>query len=222
MLEIACFNERSAIVAAHSGADRIELCADYAVGGVTPTSDQLVHILKEIDKPVNIMIRPRPGDFIYSDNEFEEMSRLIGIFKSEASGFVFGILDRHNCVDKERNQRLVELASPLPCTFHRAFDQVPDMFEAAKQIIDCGFKSILTSGGQPNAVSGVEHVAALHKQFGLQLSFILGGGVRSSNIRSLAAKTNVEWYHSAAITEVGEMVNQDEVIQLKTALRNDE
>ncbi|KAF2012131.1 hypothetical protein BU24DRAFT_435548 [Aaosphaeria arxii CBS 175.79] len=218
MLEIACFNTESAIAAANAGADRIELCADYAAGGVTPSLAALQQLRQKASLPVNVMIRPRAGNFVYSDTEYEEMITQIETFKTEASGFVFGILDSDDRVDIGRNQKLVELAKPLPCTFHRAFDQIGDMNEATEQLIACGFRSILTSGGQSNAVAGAAQVAKLHRQWGAQISFILGGGVRSTNVGGLKDETSVEWYHSAAITQGGEDVDEDEVAKLQSAL----
>ncbi|PSN64705.1 hypothetical protein BS50DRAFT_80114 [Corynespora cassiicola Philippines] len=218
MLEIACFNASSAIAAAKAGADRIELCADYAAGGVTPPLSGLKDVRKAIDKPVNVMIRPRAGDFNYSDPEFALMKKEIGDYKEEASGFVFGILDSKGCVDDARNQELVQLAAPLPCTFHRALDQVPDLDEAMEQLLKCGFKSVLTSGGEANALAGAERVAQLEKKYRGKISIILGGGVRSTNIEALKKKTQGTWYHSAAITEAGETVDVEEVTALQKHL----
>lgn len=219
MLEIACFNIASALAAVQVGADRIELCKDYATGGITPNVEDLQAIRIQSAKPINVMIRPKPGDFTYSDAEFEKMRSDILAFKPEASGFVFGILDERNNVDEARNRELVTLAAPLPCTFHRAFDQIPDMGKASEQLIDCGFKSILTSGGQPNAALGADRVAELQEKVGDKISFILGGGVRSTNVAALKDKTGVLWYHSAAITKPGESVDEDEVVKLQLALK---
>jgi copper homeostasis protein len=225
MLEIACFNS-SAIEAAKAGADRIELCADYASGGVTPSQSLLSSIRKElkelkINVPINVMIRPRAGDFVYNDEEFRQMKNDIQSFKEsgEASGFVFGILDEENKIDMERNRELVEMAAPLPCTFHRAFDQVADRQGAAEQIIECGFRSILTSGGEKDAVSGVEIVAELQKKCGDRISFILGGGIRSTNVEALKQWTDIKWFHSAAITQAGDQVDGKEVNQLQRILK---
>ncbi|KAF2240758.1 hypothetical protein BU26DRAFT_188784 [Trematosphaeria pertusa] len=218
MLEVACFDISSAIVAAEAGADRIELCADYVAGGVTPSPDCVQSIRKETTKPINVMIRPRPGNFTYSEIEYEQMKADVHLFKPEASGFVFGILDEQNRVDKARNRELIELAAPLPCTFHRAFDQVLDLSQATQHLIECGFTSVLTSGGQPDAVRGADKVAGLHKEYGNRISFILGGGIRSMNIDALRATANVEWYHSAAITKPGEVVDGDEVRTIQAIL----
>ncbi|KAF2195251.1 hypothetical protein K469DRAFT_545338 [Zopfia rhizophila CBS 207.26] len=219
MLEIACFNTSSAVKAADSGADRIELCADYAWGGITPSLNSLHVIRKDIKIPINVMIRPRAGNFAYSTSELEQMKSDIQLFKPVANGFVFGILNEKNLVDEEKNRELVELAAPLPCTFHRAFDQVPDLLEATEQVIRCGFTSILTSGAAADAVSGAKAVVELHSKFGSKVTFILGGGVRSINIESLKRETSIEWYHSAAITKPGEDIDREEVQRLQTALK---
>lgn len=218
MLEIACFNAPSAIAAAAAGADRIELCADYSAGGVTPSLDDLAEIRKAMTKPVNVMVRPRPGDFVYTAFQFGQMKSDILKFKPYASGFVFGILDVENRIDETRNLELVNMAAPLPCTFHRAFDQISDHTEAAKALIRCGFTSVLTSGGQADAVSGSDEVARLQQEFGGRIDIIIGGGVRSKNIRSLKQRTRAPWYHSAAITQAGENVDKDEVMSLQRIL----
>ncbi|KAL1597306.1 hypothetical protein SLS60_008890 [Paraconiothyrium brasiliense] len=218
MLEIACFNVPSAMEAAEAGADRIELCADYAAGGVTPSLDAITELRKATTKPINVMIRPRPGDFVYTSLQFYQMKLDILNFKPSASGFVFGILDAENRVDEARNRELVEMAAGFPCTFHRAFDSVPDQGEAVESLIRCGFTSILTSGGQPNAVAGAGHVAQLQKDFGDRITFIIGGGIRSTNVAALRQQTQVPWYHSAALTQPGEEVDKDEVSRLQSAL----
>lgn len=220
MLEIACFNTSSAIAAAEAGADRIELCADYAAGGTTPTIDWLRNIRKVTSTPVYVMIRPRGGDFNYTVDEFEQMKHDITQFKPAASGFVFGILDSAVRVDEERNGDLVRLAHPLPCTFHRAIDETEDMDQAVEQVIRCAFKNILTSGGERNAAMGTERVAKLQKDFGEHITFILGGGVRSTNLEELKRRTSVGWFHSAAITRSGEEVDSQEVTNMQKIFVN--
>ncbi|KAF2876533.1 copper homeostasis CutC domain-containing protein [Massariosphaeria phaeospora] len=220
MLEIACFNAPSAVAAANAGADRIELCADYAAGGLTPSLAALQQLRTAAAwVAVHVMIRPRPGDFAYSAAEFAQMKAAIRLFQPHADGFVFGVLDGGRCVDAARNQELVALAAPRPCTFHRAFDQTPSLSEAARQLVGCGFASILTSGGQADAVAGADCVAQLQRStWGTKVSFILGGGVRSSNAARLKSQAKVQWYHSAAITRPGEHVDEEEVARLRHVL----
>ncbi|KAF1949277.1 hypothetical protein CC80DRAFT_497594 [Byssothecium circinans] len=220
MLEIACFNIQSALAADQSGADRLELCADYASGGVTPSVDTLHQLCKTTTKPINVMIRPRGGNFVYSDDEFESMKADIASMKALASGFVFGILDEQNRVDEVRNSELVRLAGNLPCTFHRAFDKIEDMSRATEQLVTCGFEAILTSGSPSGAVAGVDKVAELQREWRSNITFILGGGVRSCNLKSLSEKTQVPWYHSAAITAPGETVDAAEVEKLALVLKS--
>lgn len=221
MLEIACFNAHSAIIAANSGADRIELCADYAIGGVTPSHDTLRSLRDQTDVSVYVMIRPRGGDFTYSNDDLKQMEKSIEVLKPLANGFVFGILDDQGQVDQSSNRHLVDLAAPLPCTFHRAFDQILDMSKAVYDIIHCGFKSILTSGGPADAAAGAKTVGELQKEYGTRITFILGGGIRSTNIQALQHITGVGWYHSAAITSPGEMADAQEISKLQTILKQD-
>lgn len=219
MLEIACFNASSAIAAAKAGADRIELCADYGAGGVTPSMSCVHEVHDAVSIPINIMIRPRAGNFNYTAAEFSQMKFEIEEFKELASGFVFGILDSGKRVDEGRNRELVELAAALPCTFHRAIDEVDDLSRAVESVIACGFRSILTSGGEKSASEGADKVAELQEERGQKISLILGGGVRSSNAARLKEKTAVSWLHSAAITKLGEDADTAEVRLMRQALK---
>jgi len=218
MLEIACFNAPSAIAAAKAGADRIELCADYAAGGVTPCLSALQQVRKETSIPVHVMIRPRGGNFNYSADEFQQMKKEVDMFKSLASGFVFGILDPACRLDKPRNCELVGIAAPLPCTFHRAIDEADALEESVEAAIFCGFKGILTSGGKKNAIEGAERLHQLQRRFGTSISLIAGGGIRSTNVEELKRKTGTKWHHSAAITRSGEDVDEEEVKRMQQLL----
>jgi copper homeostasis protein len=218
-LEIACFTASSAIAAAHTGADRIELCANYSVGGITPPIHTLLAIRKEVPNvPINIMIRPREGNFRYSTAELEHMRHNIALFTPLASGFVFGILDVNGRIDVARNSELVDIAAPLPCTFHRAIDDVTDLDESIEMVVACGFKSILTSGGRKTAEEGMERLRSLQAKFGRTVSLIAGGGIRSGNVAKVKKTTGVEWVHSAAITGSNEEVDGDEVMKIKQVL----
>lgn len=218
MLEIACFNASSAISAAKAGADRIELCADYAAGGITPSLSTLHAVRKETSIPINVMIRPREGDFNYTDPEFRQMKEDIRVFSALASGFVFGVLDESQDVDGPRNSELVALAAPLPCTFHRAIDKVGDLGEGVEKVVKCGFGSVLTSGGRESAWNGVGCVEGLQERFKGRIEIILGGGVRSANVAAMKRRSGVEWVHSAAITEPGEEVDESEVRRIQDVL----
>ncbi|USP80106.1 copper homeostasis protein cutC [Curvularia clavata] len=218
MLEIACFNASSAIASAQAGADRIELCSDYAAGGVTPSLSTLEDVRSQTTSAVNVMIRPRAGDFNYTAEEFARMEAEVVSLKPFASGFVFGILDPNHRVDEARNHRLVQLAAPLPCTFHRAIDETDDLDEAVEAVVRCGFKNILTSGSAGNALQGAERLHQLQMKFGHCISLIAGGGARNGNIGEIKRKTGVPWLHSAAITLPGENVDVTEVRKMKDSL----
>lgn len=215
-LEIACFNPESAIIAAQAGADRIELCAGIDVGGTTPDFNTTQKVLTQVPIPVFVMVRPRGGDFVYTDEEFQAMKASIAAFKKlQVHGMVFGILKEDDTLDEERNRLLVALAHPIPCTFHRAFDQVSDWKETLEQIIDCGFSTILTSGTKANVMEGIHELLAMQQQAGDRISIMPGGGLRSSNVRQIVYITGVHFVHSSAITDGGTLANPNEIITIK-------
>lgn len=219
LLEIACFNPESTIAAATAGADRIELCANAAVGGTTPDTTWLAQLRGQIHVPINIMVRPRGGDFVYSDVEFQEMKESISNYKSTgADGFVFGILLSNGRVDVDRTRELVRRAHPLPCTFHRAFDETPDLLQALEDIISCGVKTVLTSGAGRTAVDGVDLLALLTKAAERRVTIMPGGGVRSSNIGHLLSNTKAGAFHSAALIGSEQVASVSEIGSMKEIL----
>jgi len=216
-LEVACFNEQSAIIAAKEGADRIELCEDYSLGGITPQLETLQAIKKESDIPVYTMIRPRGGDFVYTEKEFEMMkSHLLQLKEAGADGFVFGILTKDQKLDLDKNKELVEMTSGLPCTFHRAFDRIEYKQEALEEIISCGFTTLLTSGGEHSAMEGLENLKLLKVQAGNRLTILVGGGVRSHNV--LVFKNDFDFVHSACIRTGTQIIDVKELRNLKKKL----
>ena len=220
-IEIACFNLESALFAQKAEADRVELCADMTVGGTTPSIEMIQQAQENLTIEINVMIRPRGGNFVYSDSEFEQMkSEIETIKKLGISGLVFGILNQDNTINIEQNKRLVELAKPLSCTFHRAFDEVLNYEEALEDVISCGFSTILTSGTFPNVMEGKEVLKQLVIQANNRIEIMPGGGLRSANISELNNMVNANWYHSSAITDGSETANQEEIIQLKKKLQS--
>ncbi|XP_014555167.1 hypothetical protein COCVIDRAFT_103201 [Bipolaris victoriae FI3] len=217
MLEIAAFTAPSAILAFQSGASRIELCTSYPFGGITPSLSTLSHVRSATRLPITVMIRPRGGDFIYTASEYSTMESEIASLKDLADGFVFGILDKEGRVDEERCKRLVRLAEPRACTFHRAIDAVRDLEEGVEAVVRCGFKRLLTSGGEKSAVEGVERIRGLQEVFGDRIEIIAGGGVRSGNV-AVVKGTGVPWVHSAAVTGEGEEVDGEEVGRIRGVL----
>jgi copper homeostasis protein len=215
-LEIACFNPESAIIAAQVGADRIELCAGIDVGGTTPDFNTTQKVLIQVPIPVFVMVRPRGGDFVYTDEEFQTMKASIAAFKKlQVHGMVFGILEEDDTLDEARNRLLVALAHPIPCTFHRAFDRVKHWEIALEQIIDCGFSTVLTSGTKANVLEGLYELQAMQQHAGDRITIMPGGGLRSSNVRQIVHTTGVHFVHSSAITDEGTLANPEEIIALK-------
>ncbi len=215
MLEIACFNPESTLIASEAGADRIELCQSPEVGGTTPDYNALVSIRSRITIPIFVMIRPRGGNFAYSDAEFQQMEDSVQLFKVMADGFVFGVLNANNRVDVERTSKLVNLAHPLPCTFHRAFDEIWDMSAALEDIIKCGLSTILTSGGKSTAHEGALGLAKLVEQAQNRIIIMPGGGVRSTNIEEIGVISKARTFHSSALTDDKNVPSLAEIQQLK-------
>ncbi|MDI6034087.1 copper homeostasis protein CutC [Flavobacterium sp. LB2P84] len=218
-LEIACFNLESAIITQDNGADRVELCANMKEGGTTPDFEITKAVRNTLSIDLNVMIRPRGGNFVYSDFEFEQMKSEISAFKKlEVDGFVFGILNEDGSLNELQNAELVALANPLPCTFHRAFDGMINKFQALESLIECGFKTILTSGEETNVVDGIDVLATLVEKANNRITIMPGGGLRSTNVRLLKEKTKAVFYHSSAITDSGEIANQQEIQSIKANL----
>lgn len=219
-LEIACFNTESALIAQANGADRIEFCADFALGGTTPDFETTKLLRDQLHIPMTIMIRPRGGDFLYSDAEFEMMKNDIKRFQTlNVDGFVFGILTDDGRIDQSRNKDLVQLAGPVPSIMHRAFDRTQDMHKAFDTMLDCGFQTVLTSGHAPNVDLGVENLKTLlDRGRGVAFDIMPGGGLRSTNLPLLRDQVKCPYYHSSAIKKGSEVADPDEVSALKSIL----
>jgi copper homeostasis protein len=218
-LEIACFNYESALIAQESGADRIELCENMQLGGTTPNSILAVKVREKLSIKMHVIIRPRGGDFVYTDEEVVEMKQDIKQFKKLGiDGFVFGILNDDGSVNKKQNQELVNLAGPLSCTFHRAFDVVKNMKQSLEDVIDCGFKTILTSGQGATVEEGIFDLEKIQKWAKDRIEIMPGGGLRSSNIKLLQDRLEPTFYHSSAITDKTETANPEEIKELRDFL----
>ena len=178
LLEVCSGSLESAINAGMSGAHRIELCRNLELDGLTPEIPTLKQVLERVDIPVFVLIRPRAGDFVYSDEEFEEMLKSIGQVKQAgAHGIVSGILNADNSPDVERTEILVKGAGSLSFTFHRAFDLIPDKPEAIRALGSMGVNRILTSAGYPTALEGLEELIELRKAAADELIILPGGGL---------------------------------------------
>jgi copper homeostasis protein len=198
-LEIAVFNIQSAIMAANSGADRIELCENATDGGTTASYGTLKTVREKINIPVFPIVRPRGGDFLYSDEEFKVIKKDVLLIRELGfEGVVIGFLKKDGSIDIKRTTKLVEFAYPMEVTFHRAFDRTAEPLQALEDIILCGCQRILTSGQVPDAFDGKELIKQLIQQAGERIIIIPGGGVRSRNIVGLAAYTYAKEFHSSA------------------------
>jgi copper homeostasis protein len=219
-LEIACFNLESALIAQENGADRVELCAGIEVGGTTPYSELVKQARENLTVDLYVMIRPRGGNFVYSEAEFNQMQSDISELKElKVNGFVFGILKDDKKINREQNKILVDLAKPFPCTFHRAFDEVENPSKALEQLIDCGFKTILTSGQAQNVTEGIDCLTELVSKANNRITIMPGGGLRSTNIETIQQNTKAVFYHSSAITDGSETAAASEVQALKSKLQ---
>lgn len=207
LLEIACFNPQSALIAQAAGADRIEFCDNDAEGGTTPSKGLLLQIRSAISIPLNVMVCPRGGGYVYSDLEFASMKEDI-LFCKELGidGIVIGILLPDYTVDAQRCKELLELAYPMNATFHRAFDLTPDPFAALKTIIDLGFDRLLTSGQKNTALEGADLIRELMAAADQDIILIPGGGVRPTNLAELAQRTGATEFHSAASIKTPQLI----------------
>ncbi len=200
-LEVIAFNIASVLLAENSGAYRIELCDNPGEGGTTASYGMIKTAREKTSLQLYPIIRPRGGDFLYSDEEFEIMKRDILLCKElRCDGVVIGLLHTDGGIDKERAAQLVEAAYPLGVTFHRAFDRVANPFEALEDIISCGCERILTSGLKPTAPEGADTIAELVRQSNDRIIIMPGAGVRADNIEKLARQTEASEFHSSART----------------------
>jgi copper homeostasis protein len=199
LLEIAVFNIESAILAADSGADRLELCENPYEGGTTPSYGFLKNASDIISIPVFPIIRPRGGDFLYSNAEFNQICYDIELCKDLGfKGIVCGLLLSDGTIDYKRTAQLVSLAGNMQFTFHRAFDRAIQPFEALETIIETGANRILTSGQVPNAFDGKELIQQLIQKANKRIIIMPGSGVRSNNIKALQLFTGAQELHSSA------------------------
>lgn len=203
LIEICIEGAESAVLAEKGGAKRVELCSDLFEGGITPSIGTVRAAKKLSSIALNVMVRPRGGDFCYSDIEFEAMKEDIKALKDEGVyGVVFGILTPDGSVDKERCAELVKLARPLACTFHRAFDMVKDQAKALEDIISLGFDRILTSGGEPSALEGAEKLQKIMEQAGDRIIIMPGAGIKDTNIERINRLLHAKEYHMSRSSEV--------------------
>ncbi len=203
LLEISVESVEAATAAERGGADRIELCGDLSLGGITPGAELLHAVRSQVSIPIFSMVRPGAGDFDYSTAEFVEMKRSTVIAKEAGmNGVVLGVLTKDHRVDVERTRELVEFASPLPVTYHRAFDEADDLHQALEDVIESGAKRILTSGGAKSALEGAAVLADLIEAAGERIVVVPGAGISAANIREIAQRTKAREFHSGLGTSL--------------------
>ncbi len=180
LVEVCANSLQSALNAEEAGADRVELCVELGIGGVTPSQGLIQRVTEKLSIPVHVLIRPRSGHFTYTSTEFEVMQHDILSCKAlGVQGIVSGVLLSDGSLDNARTQTLVDLAKPLHFTFHRAFDWVPDPLKTLKQLEEMRVATVLTSGQHPSASEGVENLTKWQQHTSLEI--LAGGGIRTEN-----------------------------------------
>lgn len=199
-LEVCAGSVQSAIEGQKGGAVRVELCDNLIEGGTTPPLSQIEKSRESIDIQLNIIIRPRGGDFLYSDLEFELMKQDIHhCGKAKCDGVVIGMLNADGSVDMQRNTQLITIAREygMSVTFHRAFDRCRDLFKSLEDVIELGCDRILTSGGEKTAIEGKNIIKKLIEKSQNRIIIMPGGGITEDNILELVKATNLKEFHGS-------------------------
>jgi copper homeostasis protein len=212
ILEICIDSVASAIAAEQGGAARVELCQNLFEGGTTPSVGTVYQTLERVGIKVNAIIRPRGGDFLYSDDEFAVMQHdIITLKEMGINGVVIGMLNADGTIDVERSSRLIELARPLEVTYHRAFDVTADPFRSLDDIIGLSAERLLTSGQEPSVLEGVELIAELVRRAGDDIIIMPGAGITEKNLPRIMRETGAKEFHvtgSAPVQSTMEFRNE--------------
>lgn len=203
-IEICANGIQSAINAEHGGAHRIELCDNLWEGGTTPSQGTIALAKHHLTIPVYVLIRPRGGDFVYSELEFEVIKKdLLAAKEAGADGIVSGVLLPDGTIDVERTKLLVSLTFPLPFTFHRAFDHVVEVEKGLEDLIACGVNRVLTSGQNTTALEGLDEIKNLLSLAAERIIILPGGGITPSNVHKLHELGCREFHFSAKASTSG-------------------
>jgi copper homeostasis protein len=201
-VEICVDSVESAIASASGGAERLELCSALSEGGITPSSGLIREVRSAVPIQLFVIVRPRGGNFVYSESELCVMRKDILTVKSlGVDGIVLGILTRDDEIDRAHTRELIQLARPLQVTFHRAFDVCRNMDRALEDVIASGADRLLTSGGKTDAMSGLGAIAAFQQKAGHRIRIMAGGGIRVSNVRNIVLQTGVREVHTSLNTD---------------------
>lgn len=201
VLEACVETLEDAIRAAQNGADRIELCGDLSVGGVTPSKELTTFCLQSLKIPIMAMVRPRGGNFVYSQGELLEMENSIEFFKKAGvAGVVFGVLDEKNEVDFEKTKRLAALSKPLQVTYHKAIDETPNLIESVKNLTQIpDIQRVLTSGGKQTAMEGAQNLQKMQDAAKGKIIIIAAGKVTAENLMEIHTAVGTTEYHGKRI-----------------------
>lgn len=195
ILEVCVDSVESAVNAERGGADRLELCSDLIVGGVTPSLALFERVREKVTIPIHVLLRPRFGDFLYSEEELEILIRQASLFKEAgADNLVIGCLTKEGRLDMEANARIIEAAGTIPVNLHRAFDMCRDMDEALEDAKKLGVVSILTSGGCASALEGFDTLNHLKQNAG-SIDIIAGAGVNPESLRYMKEHSCLTSFH---------------------------
>ncbi|HMD06230.1 MAG TPA: copper homeostasis protein CutC [Candidatus Acidoferrum sp.] len=226
LLEISVESVDAAMAAERGGAQRIELCSNAREGGTTPSGELMRAVRERVSLPIFSMVRSRAGNFVYTDKEFGAMRREIEAAKEfRMDGVVLGLLDADGEVDIARTKQLVELARPLPITFHRAFDECAELRASLEDVIETGASRLLTSGGKRTAPEALGVLAELVRIAGERLIVMPGSGLHAGNIREAVAKTAAREFHaglSSVVANPGDKIGvfEEEVRRVVDVLRD--
>lgn len=220
ILEVCASSYQSASHAEQAGAHRIELCSELAVGGITPSYGLIKQVTSKLSIPVFVLVRPRSGNFTYTDDEFDIIKHDIEMCKNlGCAGIVSGVLRANNTIDVERTKILVEHSKPLPFTFHRAFDWAPDPKQGLQQLMEMGVDRVLTSGQQSSAEQGIALLSELKEQSNGAIGILPGGGIKPNNAVLFKQAGFTEIHVSASTIE---KVNEAPKIPMNSAKFFDE
>ncbi len=198
ILEICTASVEDCLAAQQGDADRVELNAALALGGLTPSLGTLIEARAGINIPIIVMIRPRPGGFCYSPRDFAVMQRDIDLaLEHDADGIAFGILTENGALDEKRCQQIVEQIGDREGVFHRAFDVVPDPAETLERLIDLGVKRVLTSGQQASAYNGAANIARYVEQAAGRIEILPAGGINRFTLADVLARTGCDQVHAS-------------------------
>lgn len=198
ILEICSESLECAIAAERAGTHRIELCSNMVAGGITPSAGLMEAARTSLHLPIHVLIRPRPGDFLYSPAEFEVMRRDIQIARQLGmDGVAIGILNGKSRVDVKRTRELVELARPLQVTFHRAFDEAYDLHDSLESVIQTGADRILASGRKRRAVDGISNLARLVNTAQGRITIAAGGRIRAADVARIIRGAAIHEFHTS-------------------------